>query len=131
MLAPAVGQRQDGKGSGGQKVFVGDAVMRLIVRDRGDDPGLRIAPTHDADAGRRAQRRFAPVAGDRQSSAKTSAVGQRGLGVIGMALQRHQFRRGHELNARRVGDDRVERATDEPVLDDVAQWRRLAAMTDT
>ena len=40
----------------------GAALVRLLVPDGGDDADLRIAPAHDADAGRLAQRRGPPSA---------------------------------------------------------------------
>ena len=44
----------------------GAAMVRLLEPHGGDDAGLGIAPAHDADAGRLAQRRGAAVGGNKQ-----------------------------------------------------------------
>src|SRR5258708_15463435 len=39
-------QRQDREWPGGEEVFFGAAVMRALMRDRRDDLGLPLAPSH-------------------------------------------------------------------------------------
>ncbi len=57
-------QRQDREGTGGQEVLNRPALVVALVRDGGDDAGLRIGPGDPADAGEVAQPGAAAVRGD-------------------------------------------------------------------
>ena len=58
---PPPRQRQNGKGAGGQKMFIGHAAMRLFMFNGRNDASLRIRPADNTDALRIAHRRGAAI----------------------------------------------------------------------
>ena len=65
----------------------GLAAMRLRMRDRGDDAGLRIGPAHAFDAGALAQARALAVGGDKRGRFRSLCRAERdhdakGVGAI-------------------------------------------------
>ncbi len=71
-----VDHRQHGEGARGQEVFVGDALVRLFVGQRADDPGLGIVPAGDLDPGVLPQARVAPLGGDDEARRDLAPVGK-------------------------------------------------------
>ena len=45
------GQRQDGEWAGRREMFLGPAIVRQFVFDRGDEAHLVVGPAHKLDAG--------------------------------------------------------------------------------
>ena len=70
-------ERQDGERTAGKEMLDGAALVRALVRHRGDDADLGMAPAHSLDAGRVAQRRVPAIGGDEQARAQLPTPGQR------------------------------------------------------
>ena len=76
----AARQRQDGEGSGGQEMLLGQALVIVLVGDRGDDAGLVVIPAVGRNLGERPELRPRAVGGDRQPGAQRPSVPEAELG---------------------------------------------------
>ncbi len=100
----------------------GAALVRLLEPHRGDDAGLRIAPAHDADAGRLAQRRGPPVGGHEQCRAQRAwrrPAREIDADAMLVDLEARGRLAAEQRDARPDGGGRQQGVPQLPVLDDV------------
>jgi len=103
-------------------VLRGAAGVGLLEANRRGDAGLGVTPTHDADAGRCAQRRLTPVGGDEQSRTHKRArivARQLDADAVFVGLEAHGPRATDEPNRCAVGRGRQQRLAQPALLDDV------------
>ena len=100
----------------------GAPLVRLFEPNERDDAGLRIAPAHDADAGRLAQRRGPAVGGHEQRRAQAArrrpAPDSDGDSVL-IGLEADGRLAAEQRDRAAAGGGRQQRLAQPPLLDDV------------
>ncbi len=119
-----VGQRQNGEGAGGQKMLLGAAVMRALMRHRGDDRRLAVGPADRRDAGALADAGARAVGGDQKPGLNRGAGSEPHGDArrIGIEVRHRARQQAHALACRLLEQGRQHVA----VLDHVGE--RLARL---
>ncbi len=112
---------QDGERTGGQEIFLRNAVMGALMLDRGDDAGLAVAPGHGLDARPLPQARAPPVGGETDGGTHSRAGGEGGIDMPGFEFRSRDHRRGDQSQAGRGADHGLLGEADMAVLDQMAE----------
>ncbi len=104
-----------------EEALDGDAMMRALVPQRADDPGLLVGLLPHPDSQLLAGPGEFAFADGEERGRDLPSVGERCLDPARLDVERGHFRRGQEPHARKLAGTGEQAAADRPVLDDEAQ----------